>query len=94
MNTRWLARLLLGPAFVVMVTMTARSEGGREFVQTNLVSDIPGLATITSTPGVFCTALRAPSGSRIKGTTRLPFMLLQTRRRPARSSLTRQLASF
>ena len=47
MNTRWLGRLLLGPAFVVMVTMTARSDGGREFVQTNLVSDIPGLAAIT-----------------------------------------------
>src|SRR5246500_252002 len=54
MNPRWLSRFLLGPAFVVMVTMTARSDGGREqegheheFVQTNLVSDIPGLAAIT-----------------------------------------------
>jgi uncharacterized protein (TIGR03118 family) len=54
MNPRWLRRLLLGSAFVVMVTVTARSDGGREhegheheFVQTNLVSDIPGLAAIT-----------------------------------------------
>ena len=54
MNPQWLSRFLLGPAFVVMVTMTARSDGGREqegheheFVQTNLVSDIPGLAAIT-----------------------------------------------
>src|SRR5258708_33126903 len=54
MNPRWLGRLLLGSAFVVMVTMTARSDGGREhegheheFVQTNLVSDIPGLAATT-----------------------------------------------
>ena len=54
MNPRWLRRLLLGSAFVVMVNMAARSDGGREhegveheFVQTNLVSDIPGLAAIT-----------------------------------------------
>jgi uncharacterized protein (TIGR03118 family) len=51
MNPRWLGRLLLGSALVVMVTMTARSDGRqeheREFVQTNLVSDIPGLAAIT-----------------------------------------------
>jgi len=47
MNPRWLGRLLLGPAFVVMVTMTARSDGGPKFVQTNLGSDIPVLAAIT-----------------------------------------------
>ena len=41
------------------------------FVQVNLVSDIPGLTTVTdpnsSTLGAFRTARRAPSGPRTKG---------------------------
>ncbi len=91
MNPQWLSRFLLGPAFVVMVTMTARSDGGPKFVQTNLVSDIPASldwprspTPNLSTPGVFRTALRVLSGSRTRGITRLPSMPLQTRRRSAR----------
>ena len=88
MNPRWLGRLLLGPAFVVMVTMTARSDGGPKFVQTNLVRtslDWPRSPTPNlSSAGVFRTALRALSGSRTRRITRLPSMPLQTRRRSAK----------
>jgi uncharacterized protein (TIGR03118 family) len=53
MSSKWFGRLLLCLAFVLMVTASARSDGdrdsdhGSDFTQTNLVSDISGLATIT-----------------------------------------------
>ena len=49
MNLRWFGGLLLGLGFVLTLTMTVRSDDDhdRDFVQTNLVSDISGLATIT-----------------------------------------------
>lgn len=49
MKLRWLSCLFLGSVFVVMAPMAGRSDGDheREFVQTNLVSDISGLAAIT-----------------------------------------------
>ena len=96
MNPRWLGRLLLGSAFVVMVTMTARSDGGREhegheheFVQTNLVSDIPGLAAITDSElvnpwGVSHSPTSPFWVSNQVNNTGLPSMPLQTRRRSAR----------
>ena len=54
-----------------LLLSTADTASSAPFVQTDLVSDIPGLATITDaslvTLGGFRVPPRAPSGSRIKG---------------------------